>query len=411
LYPAQLEAIFSEERFGAVEASTKSGKSTGCLVWLVEQALGGPGDGATYVWVSPAYSLSVEMYRRTRRMLDGDAIISSNDSEATLTLVNGARIWYRSADRPDLLYGFDSAAAVLDEASRVSEEVFFAIRSTLSATSGPMRLIGNVSRRKDWFWRLCRAIEKGQKPGWHYARLTFEDAIAGGVIDPADIEEAKQSLPPRVFDALYRAILHDEGLSLFNTDKLRFIDTAPEGWMRCRSWDLATSEKRRADYSAGVLMSVGDDGFIIEDMQRFKAEPDALLARIADTAESDPYDTTTLIEEERGASGKILLQAIRREVEDIGGRVEGSSVTGDKSTRATPLAGAVSSGKVALVRAGWNDEFIAEMAEFPGSFDDQIDAASAAYNYLSQYERRDSVVGSFFVPGMDGPGLGDRYRW
>lgn len=34
----QLRSIFSEDRFVIVNASTKIGKTVGCLVWLTEQA-------------------------------------------------------------------------------------------------------------------------------------------------------------------------------------------------------------------------------------------------------------------------------------------------------------------------------------------------------------------------------------
>ena len=39
LYPQQQAAIFCKERYGIVEASTKSGKTAGCMVWLAEQAI------------------------------------------------------------------------------------------------------------------------------------------------------------------------------------------------------------------------------------------------------------------------------------------------------------------------------------------------------------------------------------
>lgn len=39
LYPMQREAIFNEKRYSLIEASTKSGKTTGCLQWIVERAL------------------------------------------------------------------------------------------------------------------------------------------------------------------------------------------------------------------------------------------------------------------------------------------------------------------------------------------------------------------------------------
>ena len=38
LAPYQLEAIFCPERYSVIEATTKAGKTAGCLVWLFEQA-------------------------------------------------------------------------------------------------------------------------------------------------------------------------------------------------------------------------------------------------------------------------------------------------------------------------------------------------------------------------------------
>ena len=38
LYPKQREAIFCKQRYAIVEASTKSGKTVGCMVWLLDQA-------------------------------------------------------------------------------------------------------------------------------------------------------------------------------------------------------------------------------------------------------------------------------------------------------------------------------------------------------------------------------------
>ena len=71
------------------------------------------------------------MYRRTKRMLGDEAIEATNESDLAITLANGAQLWYRSGDRPDLLYGFDSYGLVIDEASRVSEESWHAAYSTL----------------------------------------------------------------------------------------------------------------------------------------------------------------------------------------------------------------------------------------------------------------------------------------
>jgi hypothetical protein len=42
MYPRQRDAIFADERYSVVEASTKAGKTVGCIAWLFEQAMFGP---------------------------------------------------------------------------------------------------------------------------------------------------------------------------------------------------------------------------------------------------------------------------------------------------------------------------------------------------------------------------------
>ena len=49
-------------------------------------------------------------------------------------LVNGAILRFGSADKPDSIYGEDSNAVVLDEASRCKIEAWEALYSTLTAT-------------------------------------------------------------------------------------------------------------------------------------------------------------------------------------------------------------------------------------------------------------------------------------
>jgi len=389
LYEAQEAAIFAPTRFAAVEASTKSGKSVGCLCWLVEEALAGPGDGATYPWISPAYSLSQNMYPRTKRMLGSEAVAATNESDLALTLINGAQLWYRSGDRPDLLYGFDSHGLVIDEASRVSEESWHAAYSTLSATNGRARLIGNVSLKRDWYWKLCREIEAGERPDWSYARLTWEHAVEAGVIPLSVIDEARRSLPGPVFEALYEARQPSEGLGLFNTARLRIVATPePDPTARkVRSWDMAASATSRSDYTVGSLMARGlGDEVTVTDIVRGRWEPEEVLNQIVATAVKDGPGVDVVLEEEKGSSGKLLAEAVRRRIEEAGaGMVHSKSISGDKTTRAYGLAGCVGAGNLILLEAGWNDDVVREMNAFPGpEHDDIIDSLSTGYNWLDE---------------------------
>ena len=58
-----------------------------------------------------------------------------NNSNLSITIPNGATIWFKGGDKPDSLYGEDVYGAVIDEASRCKEEVWSAVRSTITARS------------------------------------------------------------------------------------------------------------------------------------------------------------------------------------------------------------------------------------------------------------------------------------
>ncbi len=203
----QLDAIFCDERYGIVEASTKSGKTAGCLVWLIERSLQGLA-GQDRWWIAPVYPQAKIAFRRLKAGLPA-AAYSANESDLTLTLINNARIVCKSAEKPDNLYGEDVFDAVMDEASRTREEAFYAIRSTLTATKGSLRAIGNVKGRKNWFYRLARRAESGEK-GMHYAKITAYDAIDAGILSHDEIEDARHQLPENVFRELYMAEASDD---------------------------------------------------------------------------------------------------------------------------------------------------------------------------------------------------------
>lgn len=229
MYPKQLQAIFEPKdfandnaRFSWIEASTKAGKTVGCIAWLYEQAYLFGGLNKNFWWVAPSYGIAEIAFRRLKAYLPRDQY-TSNESKLTLTLVsNGARIWFKGADKPDSLYGEDVYAAVIDEGSRCKEDAWFAIRSTLTATRGALRVIGNVKGRKNWFYKAARRAEKGLA-GHAYYRITANDAVDAGVLDKNEIEGAKEDLPEAVFKELYGAVASDDDGNPFGISHINAI--------------------------------------------------------------------------------------------------------------------------------------------------------------------------------------------
>lgn len=212
--------MFCKERYGLIEASTKSGKTVSAIAWLVEQALGGK-QGQNFWWVAPGYNQAEIAYRRIKQGLTKGSFTAFDTPTPRIQTLAGTWIWFKSADNADALYGEDVYAAVVDEASRINENSWHAVRSTLTATRGPIRIIGNVKGRKNWFYDLSRKAESGAFPNMHYSKITADDAVKAGVLDAEEIEDARQTLPEKIFRELYYAEPGDDTGNPFGLDHIR----------------------------------------------------------------------------------------------------------------------------------------------------------------------------------------------
>lgn len=259
--PYQLDAVFEPSRYAVIEASTKSGKTVACMVWLAEQGFKGRA-GQNFWWTAPIYPQAKIAYRRLKHGLPPSLYVA-NESELTLTLANGAVLWFKGADKPDSLYGEDVYAAVIDEASRCRPEAWHAVRSTLTATRGPIRIIGNVKGRKNWAYELARKAESGA-PDMHYAKITAADAVAAGVLDADEIADAQRQLPAAVFQELYEAEPSDDAGNPFGLAAIRAclgsLSTEPPAWWGI---DLAKSQ----DWTVAVALDT--DGAVCR-LERFQ---------------------------------------------------------------------------------------------------------------------------------------------
>lgn len=204
LYAKQRDAIFSPERIAVIEASTKAGKTVGCIAWIIEQNLGGPRYGHHW-WVAPVYEQAHIAYTRMKRGFRmPEDLRDSTKAPMRIVMPNGADFVFKSGKDADNLFGEDVHSCVIDEATRMKEDSWVALQTTMTATGGPVRIIGNVKGTHNWVYDLARRAEKGE-PGMSYAKLTYHDAVDAGILDPAVIETARGNMSPGNFRELYEA--------------------------------------------------------------------------------------------------------------------------------------------------------------------------------------------------------------
>lgn len=199
------------------------------IEWILDVAISlGRGN---HWWVAPVSEQADIAFRRTkyrlRGLIDsggqlvntGQNYVFDHNETRKFIVIGGATIWFKSADKPDSLFGEDVYTLVGDEVTRWKKESWDACYTTLTATQGRAKLIGNVKGKKNFAYKLARKAEAGE-PNWGYHKLTADDAIEGGVIDQEIVEQARRDLAPEVFKELYEAEASDDGSNPFGMEAI-----------------------------------------------------------------------------------------------------------------------------------------------------------------------------------------------
>jgi predicted phage terminase large subunit-like protein len=174
----------------------------------------------------------------------------------------------------------------------------------------------------------------------------------------------------------------------FKPDRIEIVDALPADVGRgVRAWDLAATADG-GDSTAGALLYDGKDGFwYIAHMVHGQMGPDDVEAAMLNTARMDGSGIRVRIPQDPGQAGKAQIKSLTRKLS--GYAVTALSVTGDKVTRAMPLAAQVNVGNVRMVRGDWNRGVIEEMRNFPNAkHDDRVDALADAFNELNRVPER-----------------------
>ncbi len=195
------------------------------------------------------------------------------------------------------------------------------------------------------------------------------------------LEAIKAQIGSYAFQALYQGSPTPREGASFKRLWFEIVDAVPAGTTDVRFWDRGAT--KTGDPTAGVRMGRNGTGRLyIRDVQRIAGRPLEVERLIRQTAELDGPDVPVWMEQEPGSSGVDTIDHYTREILQ-GFIFRGKRSTGDKVTRADPLAAQAEAGNVALVRGDWNATFLDEVANFPfGEHDDQVDAASGAFNAL-----------------------------
>lgn len=169
---------------------------------------------------------------------------------------------------------------------------------------------------------------------------------------------------------------------MFKRGWFRFVRAVPNGTKFIRGWDLAATEGA-GDWTVGVKIGRQKDGrFIIANVVRDRKSSAGVESLLVNTATQDGYDCEQSLPQDPGQAGK--QQAAYYVGALFGYNARATTESGNKITRANPLSAQAEAGNVDILEGDWNDIFIEELCRFPnGAHDDQVDAASRAFNAIA----------------------------
>ncbi len=167
--PWQANLLRSEDKRHLLLCSRQSGKSTTCAALALHQAIFDPG---LVLLIAPAQRQSAELFRKvldTYRALDSVPRLVS-ESALRLELDNGSRIIALPGTEATIRGYSGPKTVIVDEASRVDDELFGAIRPMLATTQGRFIALTTPYGKRGWFHE---AWAEGK--GWQRTKITAKD--------------------------------------------------------------------------------------------------------------------------------------------------------------------------------------------------------------------------------------------
>ena len=207
--------------------------------------------------------------------------------------------------------------------------------------------------------------------------------------EPAHVlSELKREMGPIAFSAQYQQTQIPPGGTIIKRKWLTTYDeiaSRPDDRIVI-SWDIALSEIESGDYSACVVLLICKEIVYILEVVRGRFPFETLKKKVMELKRR--YNPSTLLIEDSPIS-LGLIQSLREQSINVTTYKPDT----DKRARLIAQTDLFAGGSVRLPRrAGWLEEFVAELLSFPGRYDDQVDALTQGLAWGRQQWSRKVIV-------------------
>ena len=408
LLPWQQEVFEDDSRFKVIAAGRRTGKSRLAAWKLIIEGLQCKRGHVFYV--APTQGQARDIMWQTLLEVGHPVIASSHINNLQITLVNGATIALKGADRPETMRGVSLSFLCMDEYADMKPEVWEQIlRPALADQKGDAMFIGTPMGRNHFYdlFQYASLSKDEQWKGWHFT--SYDNPL----LDEEEINAAKKSMSAFSFRQEFMASFEAAGGELFKEEHIQFSEEEPDGGQFYIAVDLAgfadvqtaTTKTNRLDQTSIAVVKAGTEGWWVADIIHGRWGVEKTARKIFE-AVRDYRPVAVGIE--KGA----LKNAVYPYLNDIMKsnqrffRVEelthGNKRKIDRIVWA--LQGRFEHGKITLNKGEWNATFLDELFQFPNKLvhDDLIDSLAyidqlAQVAYGIDYEEEEYELTDYYA--------------
>ena len=224
-------------RFKVVVAGRRFGKTYLCMH---EMAKAARHPNAKVFYVAPTYKMCKQIIwdDLKEKFLRCRWAKKINESELTITLINGSKIYLRSADNPDNLRGVSMSHLIIDEGAMIDRKMWTEVcRPALSDQQGSAMFITTPQGKSSWIYDLWQGAHT--QDNWSAFQYT---TLQGGNVLPEEIEAARNELDEKSFRQEYEASFESYAGAIYY------------------NWDSATHIKKQdVEFKRNEILHVGMD--------------------------------------------------------------------------------------------------------------------------------------------------------
>lgn len=233
--------------------------------------------GKKVFYVAPTYRMAKQIVwdKLKYKLMDMNWIAKTNESDLSIELVNGSKIYLRGADNYDSLRGVGLDFIVLDEFALIDKKAWTEVlRPTLSDTGGSALFISTPTGQGNWAYDLYQQ-QLTDPEHWQSWQFT---SLSGGRIPLDEIEQARCDLDSKTFKQEYEASFETfSGRIYYAFDRSQNVRE-----LSAYSTDVLYigADFNVSPICATIAIRHGDDLYVVDEIRMYSSNTNELADEI-----------------------------------------------------------------------------------------------------------------------------------